>query len=83
MNVPTSTVPGSASTGTSTTGPVVQQPSLEDKILQAASEAEQIAAIFSPAAAQLVTLGVSIEPVVSGLAKLIIGVFHHHTKPAK
>jgi hypothetical protein len=61
------------------TSPVTQQPSLEDKILLATQEAAKIAAIFSPAVAQVITLGVSVEPVISGLVKLIAGLFQHHT----
>jgi len=63
---------------------VTQQPTLEDKILLATQEAATIAAIFSPAVSQVISLGVAIEPVISGLVKMISGLFHHHTgiKPA-
>jgi hypothetical protein len=57
---------------------------LEDKILVATQQAAQIASIFSPAAGAAVAAGVSVEPVISGLVKMIAGLFHHHSgiKPA-
>lgn len=57
----------------------IQQLSIEDKILLAAQQAESVVSIFSPMAAQAVAAGVQVEPVISGLAKLIVGLFHHHT----
>lgn len=53
---------------------------LEAKILQAASEAGQVAGIFSPAAAEAINAGVAVEPVFSGFVQLILGIFKHHTK---
>lgn len=55
------------------------QPSVEAKILQATEQAEQVVGIFSPAAAQAVAQGVAVEPLLSGFAKTIFGIFHHHT----
>lgn len=64
---------------TASTSTAVQQPSMEDKILVAASQAETIVGIFSPAAAEMVQAGVSVEPLMSGMIRLIVGLFHHHT----
>ncbi len=55
------------------------QPSLEDKILLASDEASKVATIFSPAVGAAIKAGVSVEPIISGMVKLIIGLFHHHT----
>jgi len=63
-----------AGSGTGTT-----KPGIEDKILTAAKESEQIAQIFSPAVAEAIDAGVTVEPVVKGLIQLIAGLFHHHT----
>ena len=67
--------------GTSSTSPAVPQVTLEDKLLQASEEASKIASIFSPAVGQAVQAGVAVEPLISGIVKLIVGLFHHHTKP--
>jgi hypothetical protein len=56
--------------------------SLEQKILQAATVSEQAVALFSPVAAQAIAAGVAVEPVFSGLAKLILGIFKHHVSKA-
>jgi len=66
------------------TSAVTQQPSIEDKILLATAEASKIAELFSRPIAEAIRAGVAIEPVISGIAKLIAGVFHHHLghKPA-
>jgi hypothetical protein len=56
----------------------VQQPTLEDKILLATQQAEQIISAFNPKVAQLIEAGVAVEPVISGIAKMIAGLFHHH-----
>lgn len=58
---------------------VTQPPTLEERILLATEQAAQIAAIFSPRVSALIDAGVAIEPVVSGLIKLISGLFHYHT----
>lgn len=63
----------------STNPVVVQQPSLEDKILAAVQQSEQVIGLFSPTIAQVAAAGVQMEPVISGFAQLIIGIFKHHT----
>lgn len=64
----------------STTPVVTQQLTLEDKILLAAQEAAKVSQIFSPAVAKVIELGVATEPIISGMVKLIVGLFHHHTE---
>lgn len=59
---------------------VTVQPSLEDKILAAVADSEKVIAAFSPTIAGLVAAGVAVEPVISGMVKLVIGIFQHHTK---
>jgi hypothetical protein len=61
---------------------VTQQPSLEDKLLAAAQQSEQVVAVFSPQIAELVATGVSVEPIFSGIVKMIVGLFQHHTTAA-
>lgn len=53
---------------------------LEQKIEQAAEEASQVAAIFSPQVGQAIQAGVAVEPVVAGFIQMLIGLFKHHTK---
>lgn len=56
---------------------------LEQKILAAAAQSEQVVAIFSPAAAGLIAAGVDVEPILSGLVKAIVSLFTKHvTAPA-
>lgn len=62
--------------------PVPAQQSLEDKLTTAAAQSAQIVAAFSPQAAVLIQTGVAIEPVISGLAHMIAGLFKHHVKQA-
>lgn len=69
---------------TSTT-PAVTDPvpnSLEQKIEQAATEASQVASIFSPAVGQAIAAGVVVEPVIIGFIGVLINLFKHHTKQA-
>lgn len=61
------------------TSAVTPQPTLEDKILLATTQAAQIASIFSPAVGMAIKAGVAVEPLVEGMVKLIAGLFHHHT----
>lgn len=58
----------------------VAQPTTEQKILAAAEIASQAVSIFVPAAGAAVKAGVAVEPVISGLVQLFIGIFKHHSK---
>lgn len=58
------------------------QPSLEQKIDEAAAQASSIVSTFSPAAAAAIESGVAIEPVISGMVHMFIGLFKHHAKQA-
>lgn len=53
---------------------------LEAAILKATTEASSIVSEFSPAIGKVIGAGVAVEPVVSGFARLLVGLFHHHTK---
>jgi hypothetical protein len=61
--------------------PAVPQ-TIEQKIVLATQESAQIVQAFSPAAAALIQAGVAVEPVMSGIIHMIIGIFRHHTKTA-
>ena len=63
----------------STTSPAVEQPTLEDKLTLAAAQSETIVEAFSPQVAELIKTGVAVEPVLSGIAHMIAGLFKHHT----
>jgi len=76
----TATVTQNAAPETTAASPAVQGMSLEDKILLATKQSETVIALFSPQIAAAVEAGVEVEPLVSGLAKLVIGVFHHHAE---
>jgi hypothetical protein len=65
------------------TVPAVAKPSLEQKIVDAADQSAQIVAAFSPQAAVLIKTGVAVEPIISGIAHIIAGLFRHHTSQAK
>lgn len=56
------------------------QQQLEDKITAAAAKASEIVAMFAPGAAAAIQAGVAVEPVVSGMVKLFVHMFHHHVK---
>lgn len=51
---------------------------LEQKIENAAAQAAQVASSFSPAIGMAIQAGVEVEPVISGMVQLIIGLFRHH-----
>jgi hypothetical protein len=51
---------------------------LEQKLLNAAIEADKIVATFNPAVAELISAGIAIEPIISGIAKMVAGIFQHH-----
>jgi len=57
---------------------VTEKQTTEDKILLASAEAAKVAAIFAPAVGNAISAGVAVEPLVSGIVKLIVGLFHHH-----
>lgn len=63
--------------------PAPAQPTLEQKILQASSEAAVIASAFSPAVATAIQTGVAVEPVISGLVHMFAELFRHHAKQAQ
>jgi hypothetical protein len=63
------------------TQPTPAPQTLEDKILLAIEQADQIVAEFSPGVATLIGSGVAVEPVISGFARMIIGLFKHHVAP--
>lgn len=54
----------------------------EQEIDQAALEASQIVASFSPQAATLIQAGVSVEPIISGLIQMFASIFAHKAKVA-
>lgn len=54
---------------------------LEQKILLATQQSEQVVSIFSPTIAGLVQAGVEIEPIISGFVQMIAGLFKHHVTP--
>lgn len=62
--------------------PSNSSPTLEQKLDDAAVQASQVVAAFSQPAAVLIQSGVAIEPVISGIVKLVIGLFAHHAKQA-
>jgi hypothetical protein len=66
--------------GTPAFVPQTTAPTLEEKIDAAAAKSAEIVATFSPAAAAAIQAGVAVEPIVSGLLHLFIGLFHHHVK---
>ena len=61
------------------------QPTMEQKIVEAIAQGDQIVAKFSPVAAQLVAEGVAVEPLFSGMIRMFASFFHHHVtgKPPK
>lgn len=67
---------------TAATVPAVAKPTLEQKLVDAADQSAQIVAAFSPQAAILIKTGVAVEPVISGIAHMIHGLFVHHAKQA-
>jgi hypothetical protein len=58
----------------------MEEKTTEQKLLDASTQASVIVQAFSPAAAEAIQAGVAVEPVISGLARLIHGLFVHHTK---
>jgi len=56
--------------------------SLEQTIDAAAAEAGQIVAAFSPTAATAIEAGAEVEPIISGIVHMFIGLFKHHAKQA-
>jgi len=61
---------------------VTQQPTVANKIDQAAVEAAKIAEIFAPNLAPLIEAGVAVEPILRGFVQMIANLFHHHAKSA-
>ena len=57
-------------------------PSLEDKITAAAEKSAAIVATFSPAAGAAIEAGAQVEPIISALIHMFVGLFHHHVKTA-
>jgi len=55
-------------------------PTLEQQIDAAVAEASQIVAGFSPAVGQAIQMGAAVEPVISGIVHMFIGLFHHSVK---
>ena len=68
-----------AQPATTTGSTQVSDLTLEQKILNATRDSEKIISSFSPQVAALVDIGVASEPLFSGLARMIAGLFHHHT----
>jgi hypothetical protein len=56
------------------------QQSLEQRIDEAAAQASDIVAKFSPQAGALCRAGAELEPVISGLVHMFVGLFKHHVK---
>lgn len=54
----------------------------EQKIVAAAAQSAQIVQAFSPAAAQLIAAGVSVEPIIGGLIQMFAALFAHHAQAA-
>jgi hypothetical protein len=61
-------------------GVPVEQPTLEQKIDAAVQQAAQIVAPFSAAAAGAIEAGAEVEPIISGIVQLFVGLFTHHVK---
>lgn len=57
-------------------------PSLEQQIDAAAAKASGIVAQFSPQAAAVIAAGTEVEPIISGIVQMFIGLFRHHVKKA-
>lgn len=55
---------------------------LEQRILLAVQQSEQIVQMFSPGAALLIQSGVEVEPIISGFVHMIAALFHHHVSQA-
>jgi hypothetical protein len=52
---------------------------LEGKIVLAGQEAAAAISLFAPQVGMAAKLGLAMEPIFSGFARMIIGIFHHHT----
>lgn len=83
MSTGTTGVPQPAAGGNVNAGDTTANLTTEEKILLAVQESEQVIAIFKPAWAALIDEGVTLEPVVSGFARIIAGLFKHHTGVTK
>lgn len=55
-------------------------PSLEQQIDEAAAKAGAIVQQFSPTAAVIIDAGAEVEPIISGIIHMFIGLFKHHAK---
>lgn len=67
---------------TQATPVVTSSPTLEEKILYAATEAEKVVALFQPTAAAAIAAGVQVEPMIKGLVGMFAAIFKHHATVA-
>lgn len=57
-------------------------PNLEQQIDAAVQKAASIIAPFNSTAATAIAAGAEVEPVISGIVHMFIGLFKHHAKQA-